>query len=82
MHFSQRYIPQPKSLYESQAVSNFYGTEMEIWAGFGPVGITGKKFWVDFEQLLRVVLSCFHGQKKLENFLKNVVASALKSCIK
>ena len=34
---------QPKSLYISHAVSNFYGTENEIWAGFGPVGSTEKK---------------------------------------
>ena len=31
---------------------DFYGTGIEIWAGFGPV-------W----QLLRPVFSCFHGQK-------------------
>ena len=24
-------------------VSNFYGTEIEIWAGFGPVGSSEKK---------------------------------------
>jgi hypothetical protein len=24
-------------------VGDFYGTEIEIWAGFGPVGITEKK---------------------------------------
>ena len=27
-----------KSLYISHAVSHFYGTEYEIWAGCGPVG--------------------------------------------
>ena len=27
----------PKSLYITHAVSNFYGTEIGIWAGFGPV---------------------------------------------
>ena len=27
-----------KSLYVSHAVSHFYGTEYDIWAGFGPVG--------------------------------------------
>jgi hypothetical protein len=27
----------------SRAVSNFYGTEIKIWAGFGPVGDTEKK---------------------------------------
>ena len=39
---------QPKSLYISHAVSNFYGTEIEIWAAY--------------EQLLRVVFSCLQGQ--------------------
>ena len=33
-----------KSLYISCTVSNFYGTEIEIWAGFRPVGST-KKNW-------------------------------------
>ena len=58
-------------------VSNFYGTEMEIWAGLGLrlVGNTAKKLWADYEQLLRVVFSCFHGQ----NFVfKNIVISVLK----
>ena len=35
----------PKSLYISHLVSNFYGTEIEIWAGFGLVSITEKKNW-------------------------------------
>ena len=34
-------------------MGDFYGTGIEIWAGFGPV-------W----QILRPVFSCFHGQKK------------------
>ena len=38
---------------------DFYGTGIEIWAGFGPV-----------RQLLRPVISCFHGQNF---FLKNIV---------
>ena len=33
---------QAKSLYISHAVSNFYGADIDIWAGFGPVGITKK----------------------------------------
>jgi hypothetical protein len=37
-----------KSLYISRAVSNFFGTEIEILAGFGPVGNT-KKNWADYE---------------------------------
>ena len=51
-------------------VSNFYGTEIEIWAGFGPVGNTEKKIGADYEQLLRTVFSCFQGQKKQFKFLK------------
>jgi hypothetical protein len=27
-------------------VGDFFGTGIEIWAGFGPVGITGKKLWL------------------------------------
>ena len=38
-------VMQAKSLYISRAVSNFYGTEIEIWAGFRPVGNTEKKLW-------------------------------------
>ena len=33
-------VMQAKSLYISRAVSNFYGTEIEIWAGYGLVGST------------------------------------------
>ena len=63
-------------------MGDFYGTGIEIWAGFGTVGITEKKpIWADYEQLLRPVFSCFHGQKKRKN-IKNIVVSALKSCIK
>ena len=72
----------PKSLYISPAVTNFYGTEIEIFAGFGPVGNTEKKIWADYEQLLRAVSPCFHGQNKILIFLLNIVASALKSCTK
>ena len=48
-----------KSLERSPAVGDFYGTRIEIWAGFGPVG-----------QLLRPFFSCFHGQNF---FSKNIV---------
>ena len=37
-------------------MEDFYGTEIEIWTGFGPV-------W----QLLRPVFLCFHGQKFKNN---------------
>ena len=42
-------------------MGDFYGTGIEIWAGFGPV-------W----QLLSPVFSCFHGKKEI---LKNIVYS-------
>ena len=45
-------------------MEDFYGTGIEIWAGFWPVGITEKKkFWADYEQLLRPFFSCFVEQK-------------------
>ena len=45
-------------------VGDFYGTGIEIWAGFGPVGITEKtNIWANYEQLLRPVFSSFCGQK-------------------
>ena len=47
----QKLLGQPKSLERSPAVGEFYGTRIEIWAGFGPV-----------RQLLRPVFSNFHGQ--------------------
>jgi hypothetical protein len=62
---------QAKSLYISRALKIFYGTEIEILAGFGPFGNTEKKIWANYEQLLRAVFSCFHGQKKgLKFFLR------------
>ena len=58
-------LAQAKLLYISRAVSNFYGTKIEIWAGFGWLAILKKKVWAaDCEQLLRAVFSCFQWQKK------------------
>ena len=57
---------QSHCMYISHVVSNFYGTEIEIWAGFGLVGSTKKNIWADYEQLLRLVFSSFRGQKKLK----------------
>ena len=47
-------------------MGDFYGTEIEIWgAGFGPVGKkVNKKNWADYNQLLKLLFSCFYGQKK------------------
>jgi hypothetical protein len=61
-----------KSLYISRAVSNFYGTEIEIWAGFGPVGNNEKENWADYEQLLREFFHLFMGKFFLKIFLKKM----------
>jgi hypothetical protein len=45
-------------------VSNFYGTKIEIWAGFGPVGSSEKKNCGDYEQLVRAFFHGFIGKKK------------------
>ena len=46
-------------------MGDFYRTGIEIWAGFGLVGITEKKkIWPDYKQLFRLFFSNFHGQKK------------------
>ena len=63
-----RWLLQAKSLYRSHAGSHFYGTEYEIWADFGPVGNTEKKWGANYEQLLRAVFSCFKISKKAEKF--------------
>ena len=63
-------------------MGDFYGTGIEIWAGFGQIGSTELKVWADYEQLLRVVFPCFKGQNKCQTFLKSIVGSALKYCIK
>ena len=66
-------------------VGDFYGTGIEIWAGFGLdlgwLALLEKRVWADYEQFLRVVFSCYSGKKELI-FFENIVKSALKSCIK
>jgi len=54
---------------------------MKIWTGFGPVGNVEKN-WVDSDELLKVFNSYFHGQKNVFFFLLNIVAFAIKSCIR
>ena len=51
---------------------DFYGTGIDIWAGFEPIGSTEKKVWADYEQLLRLVFSCFQVQKNDNFFLKTL----------
>ena len=38
---------------------------MEQELRFGPVGITEKKIWADYEQLLKPVFFHFRGQKEI-----------------
>ena len=52
-----------KVIIHKSRCEHFYGTEIEIWAGFWPVGITEKKTWVDYEQLLRAVFFMFSWAK-------------------
>ena len=44
----------------------FYGTGIEIWAGFGPIGSTEKRVWADYEQLLRVYFHVFRGKRNVD----------------
>ena len=46
-------------------MGDFYGTGIEIWAGFGPIGSTEKRVLADYEQLLRVFLLVFRGKKNV-----------------
>ena len=39
--------------------------KMRFGLDLGRLATMKKKFWADYEQLLRAVVSCFHGQKKL-----------------
>ena len=50
-----------KDIIEKSPGGRFLRIFFEIWAGFGPVGNTEKKIWVNYEQLLRLVFSCFYG---------------------
>jgi hypothetical protein len=42
-------------MYISRVVSNFYGAEIEIWAGLGPDDITAKR---DLKSILKMK-TCF-----------------------
>ena len=53
-------------------MGDFYGTGIEIWAGFGPVGITEKKILADYEQLFRLVFFKFSLAKKKEKKQKTL----------
>ena len=49
-------------------MSNFYGTEIKIWVGCGPVGNTEKRIGPIMRNLSVSSFSCFQGQKKIRFF--------------
>ena len=64
-------------------MGDFCGTGIEIWAEFGLVGSTEKKGSGPIMNNFRGwFFSCFQEQKNVKIFFKNIVASALKSCVK
>ena len=62
-------------------MGDFYGTGIEIWAGFGPFGISEKKTLADYEQKkvkknnVKSALEKLHKMKvkKYFFFLKNSI---------
>ena len=59
----------------------FMEQKMRFGLILGWLAILKKRMGADYEQLLRVVFSSFQEQKN-DFFLKNILVSALKSCIK
>ena len=43
----------------------FMEQELRFGLDLGRLAVLKKKVWADYEQLLRVVSSCFQGQKKI-----------------
>ena len=54
----------------------FMEQEFRFGLDLGRLAVLKKSVWANYEQLLRVVISCFQGQFF---FLLNIVESALKS---
>ena len=69
-----------KSLYKVAQGAIFMEKNIRFGLILGRLAILEKSLG-NYEQLLSAIFSCFHGQKKIKSFLKNIVASALKSCI-
>ena len=69
---SQRSV-QPKSLQRKSRVWKiFMEQELRFGLDLGRLAVLKKRFWVDYEQLLRVVSSCFQGQKKCKKNFRNI----------
>ena len=53
-------------LEDSCLFPTFYNMKNQFWAGLGSRAVLmTKKFGANYEQLLRTVLLCFYGQKKI-----------------
>jgi hypothetical protein len=49
---------------DRRVLGHFYNMKNQFWAGLGSRAVlVKKKFGADYEQLLSIVFSCFHGQK-------------------
>ena len=46
--------------------------ELKFWLDLGRLAILKKRVWADYEQLLRVVSSCFQRQKNVKFSLKTL----------
>ena len=50
---------------------DFYGTGIEFWAGFGPVGITEKKIGLNMSNFRgRFFMFSWEKNQKLKSFMK------------
>ena len=67
-------------MYRSRAGRHFMEQKMRFGLVLGWLAVL-KKNWANYEQMSRAVFSCFQEQKKIRRIFKNIVASALKSCI-
>ena len=46
----------------------FMERELRFGLDLGQLAVLKKRVWADYEQLLRVVVSCFQGQKNVKIF--------------
>ena len=64
---AQQLSQQHQSLYREVRWFDLYGIGIEIWAGFGSVGVTEKNIWANYEQLF--TLFCFKCSWSKKNTL-------------
>ena len=74
------FVCKPQSKYPVLHEGVFVGTGFLFLGRLGSRASTEKKLGANYEQFWRAFFSCFGGQKKIQNFFENPIASALKSC--